>query len=79
MSSLVCSVVDTGIANAYGSATEGWYATMMAQGNLRQDVSTHRPYSNPYTSAANSHSRVTENDLAQNRVRTPELFCSVRN
>lgn len=40
MSSLVCAVADTGIANAYGTPTEGWYYTMMDEGDLRPTVST---------------------------------------
>lgn len=39
MSSLVCAVADTGIANAYGSLEEGWYVSGMAEGDLRPDVS----------------------------------------
>lgn len=68
MSSLLCSVVDTGITNAYGSATEGWYATMMAQGDFRQDVSTHQ-------SSQNSNSYVIEEEH-RNRTGAYALNCA---
>ena len=41
MSSLVCAVADTGIANGYGSQADGWYSTTQAQDLLRPDVSTY--------------------------------------
>ncbi|CAM9936116.1 unnamed protein product [Ectocarpus sp. 12 AP-2014] len=37
VSSLVCAVADTGIANAYGSSAEGWYVSEMEDG-LRSTV-----------------------------------------
>lgn len=39
VSSLVCAVADTGIANGYGSQDEKWYASNLAEGIIRPDVS----------------------------------------